>query len=101
MLNLIRRLLGAVRSLFGTRRDLALENLALRHQIGVLERPIGERRLRRVLRGYFDYYHRAPCHLSLEGDAPESRPVHGPELGRVVELPEVCGLHHRYLREAA
>jgi hypothetical protein len=47
--------------------------------------------------------HRAAshCHLSLDDDAPESRPVQGPELGQVVELPEVGRLHHRYVREAA
>jgi putative transposase len=54
-----------------------------------------------VLRCYFDYYHRSRCHLSLEGDSPEPRAVHPPRLGRVVELPEVGGLHHRYVREAA
>jgi hypothetical protein len=40
--------------LFRTLRDLALENLALRHQIGVLERTVGERRLR------LDHRDRAP-----------------------------------------
>jgi transposase InsO family protein len=62
---------------------------------------LNERHLRRVLRCYFDYYHRSRCHLSLEGDSPEPRAVHPPRLGRVVELPEVGGLHHRYVREAA
>ena len=62
---------------------------------------LNEQHLRRILRQYFDYYHRSRCHLSLEGDAPEPRTVQGPELGRVIELPEVGGLHHRYVREAA
>ena len=62
---------------------------------------MNERHLRRVLRCYFDYYHRSRCHLSLEGDAPEPRAVDPPRLGRVIELPEVGGLHHRYVREAA
>jgi hypothetical protein len=57
--------------------------------------------VRRVLRCFFDYYHRSRCHLSLEGDSPEPRAVHPPRLGSVVELPEVGGLHHRYVREAA
>jgi predicted HTH domain antitoxin len=39
--------------------------------------------------------------LSLKGDAPEPRAIQGPELGRVIELPEVGGLHHRYVREVA
>jgi hypothetical protein len=34
-------------------------------------------------------------------DTPEPRMVQPPELGGVVELPEVGGLHHRYERRAA
>jgi putative transposase len=60
-----------------------------------------ESSLRRTLKSYFDYYHRARTHLSLEKDAPESRPVQPPELGSIVELPEVGGLHHCYQRRAA
>ncbi len=62
---------------------------------------LGEAHLLRILAGYFDYYNRARCHLSLAGDAREARPAQAPELGRVVELPEVGGLHHRYERAAA
>ena len=60
-----------------------------------------ESSLRRTLKSYFDYYHRAPTPLSMERDAPETRPVQPPELGWVVELPEVGGLHHRYERRPA
>jgi putative transposase len=62
---------------------------------------LGELHLLRILAEYFAYYSRARCHLSLLGDAPEPRPVQGPALGKVVELPEVGGLHHRYERERA
>ena len=62
---------------------------------------LNERHLCRVVRSYFQYYHRSRCHLSLEGDAPEPRSVQGPELGKVIELPEVGGLQHRYVRQAA
>ncbi len=62
---------------------------------------LGEVHLLQILAGYFEYYNRARCHLSLTGDAPEVRPAQGPELGGVVELPEVGGLHHRYERAAA
>jgi transposase InsO family protein len=62
---------------------------------------LNEQHLRRVLRSYLEYYHRSRCHLSLDGDTPESRPVQGPEKGLVVELHEVGGLHHRYVRKAA
>jgi putative transposase len=57
--------------------------------------------LRRVLKEYFDYYERSRTHLSLEKDAPIPRNIQPPELGRVVELPQVGGLHHRYERRAA
>jgi len=60
-----------------------------------------ELHLLRVLDRYFKYYHRSRCQLSLAGDSPQPRLVQGPELGSVVELPEVGGLHHRYERAAA
>jgi putative transposase len=62
---------------------------------------LNEQHLRRIPRRYFDYCDRWRCHLSLQGDAPQPRAVHGSELGRVIELPEVGRLHHRYVREAA
>src|SRR5881392_2441456 len=62
---------------------------------------LGERHLRRILARYFSYYHRSRTHLSLDKDAPDVRPVERPEAGRIVEIPEVGGLHHRYLRQAA
>lgn len=54
-----------------------------------------------TLSAYLRYYHRARTHLSLDKDAPDHRLVQGPELGEVVEIPEVGGLHHRYERRAA
>jgi transposase InsO family protein len=60
-----------------------------------------ENHLRRVLRRYVHYYHRPRTYLSLHKDSPESRPVEPPENGRVIEFPEVGGLHHRYARRAA
>jgi transposase InsO family protein len=62
---------------------------------------LGERHLRRILTRYFSYYHRARTHLALDKDAPDVRPVALPEAGGIVEIPEVGGLHHRYLRQAA
>ena len=62
---------------------------------------LGEKHLRRILRSYFKYYHRSRTHLSLGKDAPDRRAIQPPELGTVVELPEVGGLHHRYERRAA
>jgi putative transposase len=45
-LALVWTVFGAMRSLFRTRRELALENLALRQQVAVLIRTCGDRRLR-------------------------------------------------------
>ena len=57
--------------------------------------------LRRILRPYFEYYTHSRTHLSLHKDTPIPRAVQPPDLGAVVELPEVGGLHHRYERRAA
>jgi transposase InsO family protein len=57
--------------------------------------------LRRILTSYFNYYHGSRTHLSLEKDSPEPRPIQLPEIGPVVALPQVSGLHHRYQRQAA
>ena len=54
---------------------------------------LGERHLRAILKSYLDYYHQSRTHLALGKDAPEPRLVQPPELGCVVELPEVGGLH--------
>ncbi|MEP6653409.1 MAG: hypothetical protein ABJA82_08630 [Myxococcales bacterium] len=62
---------------------------------------LGERHLSRTLASYFAYYHRSRTHLSLGKDAPASRAVMSPDIGEVVEIPEVGGLHHRYERLAA
>ena len=60
-----------------------------------------ETALRRTLNLYFAYYHRSRTHLSLEKDSPDPRPIQPPEMGRVVAVPQVGGLHHRYERRAA
>src|SRR6202521_1876639 len=52
--------------------------------------------LRRILRSYLDYYHRSRTHFSLRKDSPEPRSVQPEQMGRVVALPQVGGLHHRY-----
>jgi putative transposase len=62
---------------------------------------LNESGLRRILKSYFDYYERSRTHLSLGKDAPVSRPIQSVETGRVVEIPQVGGLHHRYDRIAA
>ena len=59
-----------------------------------------QRGLRRILKSYFDYYETSRTHLGLEKDAPVSRPVQPPSFGRVIEIEQVGGLHHRYERRA-
>jgi transposase InsO family protein len=62
---------------------------------------LNEAHLHRLLKAYLAYYHRSRIHLGLNKDAPEPRPVQGPEDGKIVSLPQVGGLHHRYERLAA
>jgi putative transposase len=62
---------------------------------------LNETGLRRILKSYFEYYERSRTHLSLGKDTPVSRPVQAMETGRIVEIPQVGGLHHRYERIAA
>jgi transposase InsO family protein len=57
--------------------------------------------LRRILKLYFDYYQGSRTHLALAKDAPEPRAVQPPEVGAIIELPQVGGLHHLYERRAA
>ena len=62
---------------------------------------LGEGHARKVLKSYMDYYHRSRTHLGLGKETPEPRTVQPPEMGEIVELPQVGGLHHRYVRGAA
>ena len=57
--------------------------------------------LHRVLTDYVMYYLHSRTHLSLGKDTPSPRPVTPPSSGRIVAIPEVGGLHHRYDRIAA
>ena len=79
-------------------------NLSLRTEL--LDRVIvlGEAHARRLISDYLGYYHEDRCHLSLEKDCPEPRPVQErpPGDAEVVAIPRVGGIHHRYeWRDAA
>jgi len=80
-----------IERLIGTIRRKCLDHVIAPNEAG----------LRRILKFYLEYYERTRTHLSLDKDAPIPRRVQPPELGKVVELPEVGGLHHRYERRAA
>ena len=62
---------------------------------------VGEQHLRRILRKYLEYYHGSRTHLALDKDTPEIRQRESPDGGKVIALPMVGGLHHRYARRAA
>ena len=57
--------------------------------------------LQRIMNLYCAYYERSRTHLSLDKDAPIPRPIALPIDGRIVAIPQVGGLHHRYERHAA
>jgi putative transposase len=62
---------------------------------------LNEASLYRHMKSFVTYYHESRTHLSLGKDSPQSRAVQPPELGRIVSIPQVGGLHHRYERRAA
>ena len=61
---------------------------------------LNERHLVRILRSYFVYYHESRTHLSLDRNSPIERDVDPPDNGKVIAIPQVGGLHHRYRRAA-
>ena len=65
---------------------------------------LSEQHLVRLVRLYISYYHEDRCHLRLDKDTPDERPItpRPSSTAKVVALPRVGGLHHRYeWREAA
>jgi putative transposase len=64
---------------------------------------LNEAHLKGILSDYFEYYHRDRTHLGLSKDTPYKRQIQiEPENGKLIALPRVGGLHHRYIwKEAA
>ncbi|MFP6616204.1 MAG: integrase core domain-containing protein [Candidatus Hydrogenedentota bacterium] len=58
----------------------------------------GENHLRRILRSYFEYYNNDRTHWGLDKETPVERPVsnRASPSSKLIELPRVGGLHHRY-----
>jgi hypothetical protein len=95
---------------------IALENLALRHQLwsasgrrptAPVARPnldhfliLSEAHLRRLLHAYTAYYNTTRPHQSLDKNSPQPRAIEPPPCGRIIAIPQVGGLHHRYQRAA-
>jgi len=80
-----------VESLIGALRRECLDHVIV----------MNESSLRRHVACYLDCYHGSRSHLSLGKDSPAGRAVEPPELCRIVAVPKVGGLHHRYERRAA
>jgi len=77
--------------LIGSMRRECLDHVIIAH----------ERGLRQVVNAYVAYYLKSRTHLSLDKDAPVSRSAATPPDGRIVAIPHLGGLHHRYERRAA
>jgi len=60
---------------------------------------LNARHLKRTLASYFAYYHESRTHLGLDKQCPIPRQVS--RIGRIIEIPQLGGLHHRYERVAA
>ena len=60
---------------------------------------LNARHLKRTLSSYFRYYHESRTHLSLGKQCPFPRKVL--DVGNIVAIPLLGGLHHRYERIAA
>ncbi len=60
---------------------------------------LNARHLKRTLASYFDYYHGSRTHLGLGKQCPFARQASS--TGRIIEIPHLGGLHHRYERIAA
>jgi transposase InsO family protein len=64
--------------------------------------PLNRRYFQQTLDAYRTYYNESRCHLGLDKDTPEPRDIESPERGaKIVAIPQVGGLHHRYTRRAA
>ena len=82
---------GAVERFIGSARRECLDHVIIFTAAG----------LQRLMTRYVDYYERSRTHLALDKDTPVSRAVLTSAAGRIVAIPQVGGLHHRYDRIAA
>jgi hypothetical protein len=99
MLPLLYALFATARSSLRPQRERVIGTLrrdCLDHVI-----VLGEQHLRRILRNFLEYYHGSRTHLALGKDTPDLRQRESTDEGRIIALPMVGGLHHRYTRRAA
>jgi hypothetical protein len=59
---------------------------------------VNERHLKRLMRDYIHYYHEDRTHLGLRKETPAGRlrELNPGASSRVMALPRLGGLHHRY-----
>jgi len=88
-----------------TARQSPLQNAFVERLIGSVRRDcldhvivLNESHLKWILSSYFDYYDQDRTHYSLAKDTPFERTVQSKpgQRSKVIELPRVGGLHHRY-----
>ena len=58
---------------------------------------LSERHLRRLMKKYLSYYHDDRTHLGLEKDTPAGRVASPLPSHKIISLPRLGGLHHRYV----
>jgi transposase InsO family protein len=80
-----------VERLIGTFRRECLDHMIV----------LNEASLYRHIKLFIAYYHDSRTHLSLGKDTPVPRAVQPIELGSIITIPQLGGLHHRYERRAA
>jgi putative transposase len=61
---------------------------------------LNERHLHRLLRAYWVYYNASRPHQALDQNSPHPRSLEPPSQQRIVAIPHLGGLHHRYHRVA-
>jgi len=91
-----------------TAAQTPMMNAFAERMIGTLRREcfdhvivLTEQHARRLLGEFREWYNQDRVHLALGKDAPDHRNVEPPDRGKVVALPRLGGLHHRYCRRAA
>ena len=62
---------------------------------------VNENHLRKFLKEYSRCYTESRTHLALGKDCPEPREIEPPEMSKIVAVPQIGGLYHRYTRTAA
>jgi hypothetical protein len=65
--------------------------------------PFNDRHLHKLIEEFVEeYYHSERPHQGLEGDTPVPHPSHAPPSStKLVSIPILAGLHHKYRRVAA